>query len=295
MDPGRLVSNASGWTDKGCGDISDMHMYPGPGCPNVETTRAAVLGEYGGLGLPVQNHTWSQKAWGYQGASGKDDLTRRYERLLARTWELKDNPGMSAAVYTQLTDVETECNGLYTYDREQLKLAPERLKAATLGRGPSFQIETVVPTAEREPVVWRYTFETPKEGWEEPGFDDSAWKQGAAGFGTHGTPGSVVRTEWSGKSVWMRREFVLPKTDLSKLCLLIHHDETVDVYLNGVRALHEIGYTTAYGDAPISQEAKLALKPGEKNVVAVRCQQEDGGQYIDLGLVSVDAPALPAR
>ena len=65
-DPTRLVDEASGWNDKGGGDVSDMHRYPGPGMRGPEKDRACVLGEFGGLGMPVNGHTWQQeKNWGY--------------------------------------------------------------------------------------------------------------------------------------------------------------------------------------------------------------------------------------
>ena len=67
LDPTRLVDNASGWTDRGVGDVNDMHKYPGPASPEPEQKRAVVLGEFGGLGLPVRGHTWqSEKNWGYR-------------------------------------------------------------------------------------------------------------------------------------------------------------------------------------------------------------------------------------
>jgi hypothetical protein len=121
IDPSRLVNDATGWTDKKVGDIIDMHKYPGPGSPEPEENRAAVLGEFGGLGLRVEGHTWAAKSWGYQGMADPKALTDRYVELLTKTLELKTSPGLSAAVYTQITDVETECNGLMTYDRAVIK------------------------------------------------------------------------------------------------------------------------------------------------------------------------------
>jgi beta-galactosidase/beta-glucuronidase len=121
MDPSRLVDNATGWTDMKCGDVIDMHNYPGPGSPQPEPDRAAVLGEFGGLGLGIDGHTWTQKTWGYQGMSDREALTRRYVNLLRKAFQLKQHPGLSAIVYTQITDVETECNGLMTYDRAIIK------------------------------------------------------------------------------------------------------------------------------------------------------------------------------
>jgi len=121
MDPWRGVDDATGWTDKKVGDVIDMHKYPGPASPQPEETRAAVLGEFGGLGLGLDGHTWAKKSWGYQGMTDRKALTDRYVDLLTKTLELKASPGLSAAVYTQITDVETECNGLMTYDREIVK------------------------------------------------------------------------------------------------------------------------------------------------------------------------------
>jgi len=128
-DPDRLVNNASGWRDMNVGDIVDVHSYPGPDAPAPEPGRAAVLGEFGGLGLPIENHTWSSESWGYRNLTSMEELKDRYELLFDRMWQFKDDPGLSAAVYTQITDVETEVNGLLTYDRKVLKLKVEAAQA----------------------------------------------------------------------------------------------------------------------------------------------------------------------
>src|SRR6185503_5777514 len=117
-DPSRLVNNASGWTDMRVGDVNDVHRYLGPGVPRVEATRAVVLGEFGGLGLPLQGRTWrSQANWSYRGFTTRESLTDAYVELFGRVHPLIGTPGLSAAVYTQTTDVEIEVNGLMTYDR----------------------------------------------------------------------------------------------------------------------------------------------------------------------------------
>jgi hypothetical protein len=134
MDPTRLVSNASGWFDRRCGDIIDLHRYPGPGSPAPEPTRAAVLGEFGGLGLGIPEHVWTKKNWGYKGTASKEALTKSYVELWRKVHKLKEEAGLSAAVYTQWTDVEAECNGLYTYDRKVLKVDPEHARAAHLSK-----------------------------------------------------------------------------------------------------------------------------------------------------------------
>jgi PA14 domain/Glycosyl hydrolases family 2, sugar binding domain/Glycosyl hydrolases family 2, TIM barrel domain/Glycosyl hydrolases family 2 len=135
-DPSRLVNNMSGINccgavDGGNGDVMDFHIYPGPGTPGAPSaTRAAVLGEYGGLGLPVLGHTWSGGGWGYAVEPDPDALTDRYVGMSERLMELQSCNGLSAAIYTQTTDVETELNGLMTYDRAVTKPRVADVRAA---------------------------------------------------------------------------------------------------------------------------------------------------------------------
>ena len=287
VDPSRLVDNASGWTDKKVGDVNDMHNYPGPGAPAPEPKRAGVLGEFGGLGLAVPTHTWSAKSWGYRGTADFDDLTRRYCQLLRRSWDLKDSRGLSAVVYTQITDVETECNGLVTYDRAVVKVNQAKARAANRGELKPQKVSTLVPTSQAQGIPWRYTLQQPADGWFEPGFSDAAWKEGLGGFGTPKTPGAVVRTEWKTFNIWLRRTFEIPQGKIGHLELMVHHDEDVEIYINGALAAKARGYTTDYDEMTISPQARAALKPG-KNVMAVHCLQRIGGQYIDVGIVTVD-------
>jgi hypothetical protein len=122
LDSTRLIINASGWADRGVGDAHDIHSYPGPAMPDLEEKRAAVLGEFGGLGLPVKGHLWrDDQNWGYRNLNAVEELTADYERLLIKLEKLKAM-GLAAAVYTQTTDVESEVNGLMTYDRAIVKM-----------------------------------------------------------------------------------------------------------------------------------------------------------------------------
>jgi hypothetical protein len=142
----------------------------------------------------------------------------------------------------------------------------------------------VVPTAQREAIAWRYTFDRPGPDWQKAGFGDAAWKEGMAGFGTRGTPGAVVRTEWKSADIWMRREFTMPQGTFSGLKLWVHHDEDAELYIDGVLAASATGYTTDYDELPIRPAARAALTPG-RHTLAVHCHQTTGGQYIDAGLV----------
>jgi hypothetical protein len=293
QDPTRLVDCASGWNDMKVGDVHDLHAYPGPKSPDPEPKRAAVLGEFGGLGLGIDGHSWSNKTWGYRGTRDSADLTRKYEKLLRGVWELRDQPGLSAAVYTQTTDVETEANGLLTYDRAVIKVDLERVAAVNRGdfsRLP--QLKVVVATSQANGIPWRYTLDRPADDWFKPDFNDAKWKQGPGGFGTKGTPGSAVRTEWKTDDIWLRREFTLPEGKLVDPHLLLHHDDDAEVYINGVLAVKTTGWTTSYEEFPISEAARAALKPG-KNIFAVHCHQVKGGQYIDVGLVDVVRAGRP--
>ncbi|MBC7866599.1 MAG: beta-galactosidase, partial [Gloeobacteraceae cyanobacterium ES-bin-316] len=131
-DPSRLVNTASGGNFEDVGHIMDLHNYPEPLMPDPALfgkSRVLVLGEFGGLGLPVDNHTWQQKNnWGYQSFKNNDELLKRYTEFIDRLPHLIEK-GLSAAVYTQTTDVEGEINGLMTYDRREMKIPADKLKS----------------------------------------------------------------------------------------------------------------------------------------------------------------------
>ena len=178
-DPTRLVNNASGWTDKGAGDVSDIHSYPGPAMPPVEEKRAAVLGEFGGLGLPLGGHVWQAEGnWGYRNFDDTKIYEARYADLIKNLYPLVDK-GLAAAVYTQTSDCEVEVNGLMTYDREVVKLEPARFAPLNRGYlpprfaadqtqfvGSSFAVELVA----RSGASIRYTVDG-----SEPGPDSSVY------------------------------------------------------------------------------------------------------------------------
>lgn len=134
-DPSRLVNSASGGNFYAVGNIVDLHNYPHPAMPRADIfgkTEAVVLGEFGGLGWPVENHTWqANKNWGYQNFKNGEDLFKRYDSFTDRLQELI-KLGLSAAVYTQTTDVEGEVNGFMTYDRKIIKMPVELLRKSNV-------------------------------------------------------------------------------------------------------------------------------------------------------------------
>ena len=294
MDSSRLVDNASGWTDKRVGDFIDVHSYPGPESPPPEMDRAAVLGEFGGLGLGLPGHTWSEQRWGYLPMPDATALTARYCKLLERVHILRNSFGLSAAIYTQITDVETECNGLLTYDRAISKLEPAVVQTANHGTKREAPLRVIAPNALYSRVTWKYTTSDPGKQWLLPDFNDSAWQKGVGGFGTEVTPGVMVGTTWDTADIWLRREFTLGLEDLRDAQIQLHHDEDAEIYLNGMLATQGKNFSMNYYETNINAAAADTLKPGV-NRMAVHCHQTGGGQFIDAGIVILRAakPAAP--
>jgi hypothetical protein len=155
-------------------------------------------------------------------------------------------------------------------------------------------VHTVVPTSQEEPQVWRYSFEKPPEGWQKPDFDASGWKEGPGGFGGGGPPGATIRTKWETPDIWIRREFTMPaSTGTGELGLFVHHDEDMDLYLDGELFAQATGFTGQYGVLKLTPDKQAKLTPG-KHTFAIHCRQTTGGQYIDVGVVRVE-PEKPAK
>jgi beta-galactosidase/beta-glucuronidase len=134
-DPSRLVNGPSGGNFFPVGHTVDQHQYPGPGmpdpnihAPNIIEGRVLVLGEFGGLGLPLEGHLWqSDRNWGYRNFDDREELVNSYQKLIDKIPALIKK-GLAAAIYTQTSDVEGEVNGLMTYDREIIKMNPVKVK-----------------------------------------------------------------------------------------------------------------------------------------------------------------------
>ena len=113
-----------------CGDLYDIHTYGTTvDIPPLCTDRASVIGEYGGIGFPVEGHLYNpdMKHWGYQTYPSPEELLEHYKAKFEQIVEMKKTKGLSAAVYTQTTDVEGEINGLMTYDRAVVKMPADTL------------------------------------------------------------------------------------------------------------------------------------------------------------------------
>lgn len=156
---------------------------------------------------------------------------------------------------------------------------------APLPKRPVYLRTEIMPTAEASALEWSYTTDKPADNWFQTDFDASAWKTGKAGFGTKGTPSAVIGTEWNTSEIWLRREFNL-KNVPSKLGFRLAHDEDAEIYINGQLVASFNGYT-GYFDYPLPANKLGAFKEG-KNIIAIHCRQTSGGQYIDLGLQTLE-------
>jgi hypothetical protein len=292
-DPSRLVDHASGWADRGeYGDVRDIHLYPEPGVAPVYDQRAVILGEFGGFGWGVEGHEWRpEKGHGHEGKGDDEpDLTEPYLRLIRKLPPMK-RLGLCGAVYTQIADQEIEVNGVMTYDREFLKLDAGQVAAQTrmLYETPP-SVKCLLATSDVEPQLWRHTTAEPDESWFAPEFDDSSWAMAPGAFGDfHPTfPTLIVRprTKWDSSDIWLRRKFELKNRDFVSPYLLIHHDESAEVYLNGNRILELGGASHYYTWIPMDEDMVKVLKQGS-NLIAVHCHNEHHPQCIDVGMVDV--------
>jgi hypothetical protein len=294
LDPSRLVNQGSGGmvaTPVSAGAVIDAHRYPAPLC-EFKPNQASVSGEYGGIVYKVPGHQWGETHSNPDHAFSAQELVSIYSSLAYQVISLKTSGDLSAAIYTQITDLETEINGLLTYDRIP-KADINIFRAINQKIINDLEVAQipVVPTSISEEQSWKYTTVNPGDGWNQPNFNDTNWKNGMAGFGSVGTPGSVNRTVWNTSgSIWLRKQFSftdLNEDEIEKLALSIHHDDDCHVFINGVRAFSLNGYTSNYMIENIHQEAKKALLINGVNTIAIECIQKGGGQYIDAGIVKL--------
>ena len=291
MDNSRLINPASDNIYKDyIGDILDYHSYPGPK-PIENKNMATACGEFGSLGLAVKGHEWVPDS-GVSMVMLKNpkQLEDTYEQYVNMLSEYKYTQGMSGAVFTQLTDVEQELNGFLTYDRVP-KVAIAKIKRINQRLiGQSIRKQVILGDARTKAETWRYRISEPDKTWKELNFDDSDWKAGEAGFGNGSPPNSNIRTAWSNKDIWLRKELTLDHMnvdDLKNLYFDIYHDEDYEIYINGELAASGKGNSVNYITVPVDDHAKAAWKIYGKNVIAVHCTQTTGGQYIDVGLSKI--------
>ncbi len=278
-DPSRIVDAPSGWTDRGVGDMYDVHIYPGPGMERPEDDRASVLGEFGGLGYPVPDHLWWDKRnWGYRTLSSQEELTDGFAELMNGLIGLRPR-GLSAAVYTQTTDVEGEINGLMTYDRRVMKLDTLRSPDlfAPLYEGPG-RYHALLSTSEYTPQTW----DIMKDGQvvdHMPGPFST--------YNDYYTPGS---SRWDGEPITLRREFTLDRMPEKLYVEYLSNRADIQVFINDQPLASPDRKGGDRGVYTVNEVQDLSpLKVG-RNTVTVRVTRSEGrgddGSF-DVGLYGV--------
>ena len=289
-DPSRLIDSPSGWADRGVGDIIDVHLYPGPGMEFPEENRAAVIGEFGGIGWAVDNHIWwNRKNWGYLTFKDQKEYKERFIALMRDLTGLKSS-GLSAAIYTQTTDVEGEVNGLMTYDRKISKLAPEETRPliAPLYKKPG-RLTTIIADSEHKPNTWKTAYNIDPD-WNGEPRKIKGWQEQKAPFS------SYDNYFLPGGSTWKTREKLglFKVFDLDRIpeeiILRYYLDKAgMKVYLNGqlvTSEKHEGGRKRHYRNQLISNARKY-LKKG-KNTIAIQVLPQNKDHAFDLGLYTAD-------
>ncbi|MGF7080966.1 glycoside hydrolase family 2 protein [Mucilaginibacter sp. UYCu711] len=284
LDPTRLINQGSGWDHFGVGDVLDIHNYPAPGVP-VSTSQTLACGEYGGIGFIFPGHIW-QSGNTYVMIDNEKKYTDLYDEFSTDLAIYKTNNGLSAAVYTEITDVEGELNGLLTYDRAVVKGDPVKIRASNQKaiNGKIF-LESVLPASISKPMVWKYSLEKPGDGWYARDFDDSKWKAAPGSFGSAGAPGAIIGTKWMTSDIWLRRNFdVGAVVKREKLQFTVYNDDGCEIYINGILAASLSGASKGYVIVPISVAAKESIITGGRNQISVHGHQEYGDQVIDVGI-----------
>ena len=290
-DPSRLVDSPSGWADRQTGDVIDVHIYPGPGMEAAEKNRAAVLGEFGGLGYPVKDHLWWDKRnWGYLTYHDKEELTVEFEKLISSLKGLIAD-GLSAAIYTQTTDVEGEVNGLITYDREVVKIESEKIRKMVMPLYRDYwDTYAFVRDAENDPNEWKVSTVLPSGNWTSAEYDDFHWVSRNAPLSSFDNFFLDSTGTWSEKDLFLRKEF--DASALPDELYLKHYlpGAKAKVYLNGKLLWeHEDkgGRKRHYTSIDVSDQ-KALMRVG-KNVLSVVLSRTRENASFDIGLYTTSA------
>ena len=294
QDPSRLIVSGSGWfLPPDCGDVIDKHAYRKAVPVRPDEKRIGVLGEFGGLGYIIPGHLWvaSQKESSVYGtAIDRRHFESMYLDLWRDVFTADTEAGTSAAIYTQLTDVETEVNGLLTYDRKVIKpdlaLFANAVAKRELPAKPT--VTMLVLTSQKTPQEWNYTLEKPADGWYRSKADRSTWRSGKGVFGhkVHRNGSITIRTEWTSRELWVARTFELGESKLKRPLLRVAYDDNAIIYINGIKAFElKRGNNSSYRDYPLPAEAAAALKSGA-NTIAIHVDnaKANGSQFIDAGV-----------
>jgi len=278
-DPSRLVDATSGWTDRKVGHMFDAHQYPGPAMEPAEDNpgRAIVLGEFGGLGWPVKGHLWNEdkRNWGYRTFVTQAEYTTELHQIIHNLYPLLSK-GLSAAIYTQTSDVEGEVNGLMTYDRRYTKIAIEAMKRisdSVFHRYP--ESRTIIKDSELTPSSMHVSYKDPGADWTLLSSSNAAFKKTAA-------PLKVTK----GHNIWAISSFTADQLP-TKMALKLYGQGDLKIFLNGVEVYNKRILTRRHYDEFNISEFSHLVKPGN-NVLALELKNVLADSEFDFGLYRFD-------
>ena len=292
LDPTRIVNQGSAGPYTDVGDIRDEHHYSNP-CYLNSRRMASVLGEYGGIGYKIEGHLWGEFRNPYFNAENEEQYINAYSDFIDDLLAQKTLRGLSAMVYTEISDVEIEGNGFMTYDR-LWKIDPQKIKVLNekLIHQNLVNKKELLPTSEEEAQTWKYTTSNPGNGWEQPWYNDNNWATGPGGFGSDwgDDPNIHVRTPWTSSNIWIRKKFNtsnLTDEEIRYLTLVVFFDEKTEVFLNGKRIFIREDYRRNYFVTGLYNNDFLnAINRNGENTIAVSAMQTSGRQYVDAGLIT---------
>jgi Domain of unknown function (DUF4965)/Domain of unknown function (DUF5127)/Domain of unknown function (DUF1793)/Domain of unknown function (DUF4964) len=276
--------------------ILGLNIFP----PSVAAKEIAhyksVMQRYG---VPLDSRTHLTKTdWSFWSATLADNQSD-FEAIIAPSYDYLNETTTRDPVADSYETDNVHSHGMHARpvvggffikmltDRDTWKkwAARDTLNPANWAPLPApLKISVVIPGEQ----TWQYTTVKPSADWAQPDFDATGWKTGQAGFGS--TPPRFVRhTVWTDTpgDIWLRRNITLPEGDHPNLQFIAYHDEDVEIYVDGILAAQDDGFTTSFVPLEISSEARAVMKPGAKVMVAVHCHQTEGGQGIDVGFADV--------
>jgi hypothetical protein len=317
IDPTRPALEASGWMHTlPHPEVRDAHDYTGepehlrkrwiiyfsappegpypptryfnPAASQADRGVPFMISEIGGIGWATEG------GWSY--GAGPRTLDEFYARYKGTIDAMLDNPNLFGFCYTQLTDIEQEKNGLYFYDRkpkfDAKKLHAITARQAAYERGEPMAPQPSVKTLDAKWRVlvgamqdgklstpYKYVVEKPADDWMNEGLDDAAWKTGLAPFGN----GGGTRTEWKTADIYFRKTFEYDGGELTHGAVVIRHNDSTEIYVNGQKILGVTG-SKGYYMVAVTEELKKVLKKGA-NTIAVHSHEGGRGQWIDLAIL----------
>tara|TARA_R110002050_G_scaffold188756_9_gene323415 strand:+ start:285 stop:2624 length:2340 start_codon:yes stop_codon:yes gene_type:complete len=289
-DPSRINDTPSGWADRGVGDLKDVHIYPGPGMENPEKNRASVIGEFGGLGLTVKGHLWwDKKNWGYLTYSDKNEFQSRFQELITDLVPLKGF-GLSAAIYTQTTDVEGEVNGLITYDREVVKIDPKKTTAMFKPLYENSYVNKVILSdSEHSPSYWMVNLQSiPNDKWVKGISNKNNWTKRVAPFSSYDNYFLPKGSNWNrNKPFNLLRNFDLEEVPSEIVLKYLLDKASMKVYINGTLVASEDyqGGRKRHYRSKVVKMSDAFLKKGS-NTIAIKLKGLNKECSFDLGIYS---------